>query len=134
MLISWMKIGLAMLIKSLLAALYFSRRMKRKRALVKADSRRMAVRKTRRNLRIRVKGRSASTANSLTQNTPKTTVLRSILRSGRPGSLRLARRGSLTLNSRRIRRRRILKSLTMKPMKANMDLRPLQLNPTELQP
>jgi hypothetical protein len=89
------------------------------------------IRRTR-SLRIRVKGRNASTANSLTRSTMMKTVLQSILRSGRPGSLRLARRGSLTLNSRRIRRKRRLKSLTMKPMKTSMDLLHSTLNPLNL--
>jgi hypothetical protein len=63
-----MKIGHAIQIKRLLVAQapHFSRRMKRKRkrALVEVDSRRMAVRKTRRSLRIREKG-SASTVSNL---------------------------------------------------------------------
>jgi hypothetical protein len=119
-----MKIDHAILIKSP-QALYFSRRMKRKRALVEVDSRRIAVRKTRRSLRIRVKG-SASTASNPIRSTPKTTVLRLILRNVKRGSLRPGRRGSLTLNSRRIRRRRRLKSLIMK---INIDSLHSTLNP-----
>jgi hypothetical protein len=126
-----MRIGHAMRIKRSLVAQapHFLRRMKRKRALVEADSRRVAVTRKTRSLRIRVKGRSASTASNLIRSILKTTVLQSILRSGRPRSLRPARRGSLTLNSRRIRRRRRLKSLTMKPMKTSMDSLHLTLNP-----
>jgi hypothetical protein len=130
-----MKIGHAMRIKRSLVvqALYFSRRMIiRQRALVEADSRRIVVRKTKRSLRIRVKGRNTSTANSLTRSIMMKTVLQLIPRSRRPGSLRLARRGSLILNSRRIRRKRRLKSLTIKPIKTSMDSLHLTLNPLNL--
>jgi hypothetical protein len=72
-----MKIDHAIRIKRLLVAQapHFSRRIKRKRALVEADSRRIVVRKTRRSLRIRVKGRSASTVSNLIRSTIMKTVL-----------------------------------------------------------
>jgi hypothetical protein len=103
-----MKIGYAIRIKRSLVAQapHFSRRIIiRQRALVEVDSRRMVVIRRTRSLRIRVKGRNTSTINSLTRSTIIKTILQSIPRSGRPRSLRLARHRSLTLNSRRIRRK-----------------------------
>jgi hypothetical protein len=83
------------------------------------------VRKTRRSLRIRVKGSASTTSNPI-RSTLKTTILQLILRNVKCRSLRLGRRGSLTLNSKRIRRRRRLKSLIMK---INIDSLHLTLNP-----
>jgi hypothetical protein len=81
-----MRIGHAIRIKRSLAAQapHFSRRIKRKRALVEADSRRIVVIRRTRSLRIRVKGRSASTTSNPIRSILKTTVLQSILRSEKP--------------------------------------------------
>jgi hypothetical protein len=86
------------------------------------------VRKTRRSLRIRVKGSVSTTSNPI-RSTLKTTILQLILRNVKRESLRLGRCRSLTLNLRRIRRRRRLKSLIMK---TSTDSLYLTLNPLEL--